>query len=447
MKHDTNYTIVGGGLAGALMACYLGKAGHEVNVYERRPDLRGGKAPAGKSINLAISERGIAALRRIGLAERVLDRAVPMRGRMIHSPEGRLSFQPYSKNPNDAINSVSRGGLNAILLEKADSYPNVTLHYEHKCIDVDLDAAKAQFEVGTKGELVTAEGDVIVGADGAFSAVRAKMQHLDRFDFRQDYLRHGYKELVIPPGEHGTHRIEKNALHIWPRRSYMMIALPNEDGSFTCTLFWPFDGPHSFAAVEANGNALGYFKTHFQDAVPVMPTLAEDYARNPTNSLVTVRCGPWNYKDKAVLVGDAAHAVVPFYGQGMNAAFGDCIALDECLAAGGADRADALAEYYRQRKTHIDALADLAIGNFVEMRDHAGSPGFRFKKWRERTLHTLLPGWYTPLYNMISFSQVPYGDALKRARRQDRIVRWVCGAAALIVAVVVLWILLTRFIG
>lgn len=433
------FTVVGGGLAGALMACYLGRAGHEVDVYERRPDLRRGDIPAGKSINLAISVRGIAALDEVGLARQVLDMAIPMRGRMIHAPSGALTFQPYSKDPSDAINSVSRGGLNAVLLDAAERYPTVRLHFAHKCVDIDLDAPAATFQRDGSADPITVRADVIIGADGAFSAVRARMQRLDRFDYRQDYLQHGYKELTIPPGPGGTHIMEKHALHIWPRRSYMMIALPNIDGSYTCTLFWPFEGPTSFAALSRDHDVLAFFRTHFPDAVEIMPALVEDYRRNPVSSLVTVRSGPWCYRDKVVLVGDACHAVVPFYGQGMNAAFGDCKVLNHALTRHPSDRARALRDYYTRRKVHVDTLADLAIANFLEMRDRTGSRRFRIAKKTEQLLHRLLGRSYIPLYNMVSFSQIPYADALARARRQLWVVRAVAGALVVLLTLAVIW--------
>src|SRR5688572_24251165 len=423
--------IVGAGLAGSLMACYLARAGWRVSVYERRPDPRAAGYVGGRSINLALSARGLAGLRGVGLDEVVLaNDAIRMPGRMIHplpeatkrrsdeatkgpEPEGdsesvppslRRSaaaslpptiFQPYSKDPADAINSVSRGGLNLTLLEAADGHESVSLHFEHACVDVDLEAPAALFETPGAGTL-RVEADLIIGADGAFSAVRARLQKTDRFNYSQSYLEHGYKELHIPAGSaeggvmsdesqsapSGTHHsplttrhfaLDPHALHIWPRGGSMMIALPNRDGSFTCTLVWPFTGPHSFENLRTKDDVLAFFREQYSDAVPFMPTLAEDYFRNPTSSLVTVRCWPWQHGGNVVLIGDAAHAIVPFYGQGMNAAFEDCLVLAECLvtqasrllpdeserrqdACVTAEQREALERYQSLRKPDADAI-------------------------------------------------------------------------------------------
>ncbi len=450
-----NFTIIGAGLGGAVMANYLARAGYRVGVYEKRPDPRTGNVARGRSINLALSTRGIHALSEIGVLDEVMREAIPMHGRMIHDLSGRLTFQPYGKE-NQAINSVSRGGLNQILIEAAERYPNVSVHFNQRCEDVDLDCATVTIIHNETGERTTVKGDVVIGADGAFSAVRAKMQRLDRFDYSQDYLEHGYKELTIPPAEGGGWRMEKNALHIWPRRSYMMIALPNADGSYTVTCFWPFSGPNGFDNLKTEADVIRYFQAHFPDAVPLMPTLGRDYFENPTSSLVTVRCGPWHYKDKVVLLGDAAHAVVPFYGQGMNAAFEDCTVLNECLmedgSGGGAskdsptsgpDWTGVFEEYYELRKENADALADLAIENFIEMRDRTGSRAFLIKKKAEKALHKLLPDWYLPLYSMVTFTRIPYAAAVRRARAQHRTLKRV---AITMAAVLILQIfLMLRF--
>ncbi|MCH7994738.1 MAG: FAD-dependent monooxygenase, partial [Planctomycetes bacterium] len=379
-----HFVIVGGGLGGALMANYLGRAGFETDVYEMRGDIRKHGAVGGRSINLALSHRGICALQRVGLADDVMKTAVAMPGRMIHGLDSSPVFQPYGTRRDQAIHSVSRGGLNALLLEAAEHYPTVRLHFERKCTDVDLDSGEVKLLDTATGDSTTVRGDIVVSADGAFSAVRSPMQKLDRFDYRQDYLAHGYKELTIPPGENGSFRLEKHALHIWPRRSFMMIALPNEDGSYTCTLFWPFEGPVSFDSVSTKERLLQVFETHYPDAVGHMPTLVEDYFENPVGSLATIRCGPWYYRDKVVLLGDAAHAVVPFYGQGMNASFEDVLVLDECMQRHKPDWQRAFEAYYEARKNDVDALADLAISNFVEMRDHTGSRKFLLRKKKER---------------------------------------------------------------
>ncbi|MHC4767102.1 MAG: FAD-dependent oxidoreductase [Planctomycetota bacterium] len=437
----TRIAIVGAGLAGGLLACLLAEAGYEISVYERRPDPRKQGFVGGRSINLALSARGIHALQRAGLAEAVLADAIPMRGRMIHSPAGGLSFQPYSKSPSDAINSVSRGGLNLALVRGAERYDNVHYHFEHRCVEVDLDAPSVRLETGA-GETITVETDVVIGCDGAFSVVRGQMQREDRFNYSQTYLEHGYKELTVPPTRDGEYALAPNALHIWPRGGSMMIALPNPDRSFTCTLFWPFAGANSFAAVQTDEDVRRFFEAHFPDAVPLMPTLAEDYQRNPIGSLVTVRCAPWFHGDKVVLVGDAAHAIVPFYGQGINAGFEGVVALAECLRQQPSDRQGAFEAYFRQRKVNTDAIADLAVANFLEMRDRVASPAFRLKKKTQRVLHRVLPGVYTPLYNMVTFTRIPYAEARRRAERAEAVLRvagWIVLIAVLLFVLGVLW--------
>ncbi len=436
MSGDSKFVIVGGGLGGALMAVYLGRAGYDVEVHELRADLRTSEVAGGRSINLALSHRGLCALERVGLAGEVLRMAIPMRGRMIHALDGHLAYQPYGKDRSQAIHSVSRAGLNIVLLNAAEKFPNVRLFFQHKCRRVDPDTGAVDLEDVSTGKAIRVEGRVIVSADGAFSAVRRALQKMDRFDFSQSYLAHGYKELTIPAGSDGGFALEKHALHIWPRGTFMMIALPNYDGSFTVTLFWPFDGPNSFGAIRTREALCAFFERTFSDAVPLMPTLAEDYFANPTGSLVTIRSAPWHVEDRVVLLGDAAHAIVPFYGQGMNAAFEDVLVLDECMARHRDDRRRAFAEFFALRKEHTDALADLAVANFVEMRDHTGTRMFRFKKKAEKWLHKLFPRWYIPLYTLVTFTRTPYADAQRRARRQNHAV--VATAAVLLIAALVI---------
>jgi kynurenine 3-monooxygenase len=435
----TKFTLIGSGLAGGLLAAYFGRRGYEVELYERRADPRAGNFVGGRSINLALSTRGIHALEQLGIADEVLRHAIPMPGRMIHDKTGNLHFAPYDRDPNKHINSIGRAALNTTVIEAAQRYPNVRVMFNHLCTDVDLDGPVAHLVDTEKGQLtLEARGDAIIGVDGAFSAVRQSMQkRLNGFEYDESYLAHGYKELTIPPGPDGSWRMEKNALHIWPRKSFMMIALPNPDGSFTCTLFWEFAGPRSFETTRTDDDVRRFFDEEFPDAVPLMPSLLEDFRENPTGSLVTIRCAPWSYKDKVALVGDAAHAVVPFYGQGMNAAFEDCVVLDECLAEFPDNRERAFAEYFSRRKANADALADLAVHNFIEMRDKTASKTFRAKKKLDHALEGLLPGVYLPLYTMDTFTRIPYARAAKRARRQDWIVYAGLIAAVVIVALVV----------
>ncbi len=443
----TKFTLIGSGLAGGVLAAFLGKRGYDVDLYERRADPRAGNFVGGRSINLALSTRGIHALQQLGIADEVLRHAIPMRGRMIHDKSGSLHFAPYDRDPKNYINSIGRAALNTTVIEAAQRYPNVRVHFNHLCTDVDLDSATAQLLNSSASQPlnsstpqpVVSSGDAVIGVDGAFSAVRQSMQkQLAEFDYDESYLAHGYKELTIPPAADGSWRMEKEALHIWPRKSFMMIALPNPDGSFTCTLFWEFKGPRSFESTKTDDEVRRFFDEEFPDAVPLMPALLDDFKNNPTGSLVTIRCAPWYYKDRVALVGDAAHAVVPFYGQGMNAAFEDCVVLDECLAEFPDNRERAFAEYFSRRKENADALAALAVHNFIEMRDKTASKTFRAKKKLDHFLEGLLPGTYLPLYAMVTFTRIPYAEAARRARLQNRIVYGSLAFLVLIAALVII---------
>ncbi len=417
------FILIGSGLAGGVLGACLGRRGYDVDLYERRADPREGNIVGGRSINLALSTRGIHALEQLGLANEVLKHAIPMRGRMIHEKSGALHFSPYDRDPSKFINSIGRAALNTTVIGAAQSYSNVQVHFNHRCTDVDLDSATAQLLNTSTSQLLSASAESIIGVDGAFSAVRQSMQlKIDNFQYDESYLAHGYKELTIPPASDGSWQMEKNALHIWPRKSFMMIALPNPDASFTCTLFWEFKGPRSFESAKTDDDVRRFFDEEFPDAVPLMPRLVEEFRNNPTGSLVTIRCAPWYYKDKVALIGDAAHAVVPFYGQGMNAAFEDCVVLDECLAEFPQDRQRAFAEYFTRRKENTDALARLAVENFIEMRDKTASRAFRAKKKLDHLLEGLLPGCYLPLYRMVTFTRMPYSAAASRARLQDTLV-------------------------
>lgn len=415
---DTHIAIAGAGLVGALLAIQLGRREYKVTLCERRPDPRANGFIGGRSINLALSCRGITALERVGLADRVLTDAIRMPGRMLHDEAGSLTFQAYSSNPEDAIHSVSRGGLNITLLEALAEYDNVEMLFEHRCIGADLDAPAIEVETD-KGEPKRIEADYVIGCDGAFSAVRARMQVQNRFSYSQHYLDHGYKELTIPPAVdcgvdpalYDGFAMDPNALHIWPRGHYMMIALPNADRTFTCTLFWPYEGSESFDEVSSEGDILPFFEKHFPDAVPLMPTLAEDYIKNPIGSLVTVRCSPWHMLGKTVLLGDAAHAIVPFYGQGMNSGFEDCRVLGELIDEHEGNLEEVFFQFSNSRIPNADAIADLALDNFIEMRDSVANPMFLLRKRIEHALHSIDAERYMPLYNLVSFSNRPYAEA------------------------------------
>jgi kynurenine 3-monooxygenase len=359
------------------------------------------------------------------LAEDVLQAAIPMRGRMMHARTGALSFQPYGKDDSESIHSVSRADLNLSLINAAARYDTVRLFFGKKCVGVDLQNVTLELGDEVSHSASQVAGGIIIGADGAYSAVRGQMQKQERFNYQQDYLSHGYKELTIPPGPAGSFRMEKHALHIWPRHSFMMIALPNLDGSFTCTLFYPFEGPSSFAALQSEDDVLRFFDEQFPDALSLMPTLVPDFLKNPTGSLVTIRCSPWHVGGRMVLLGDACHAVVPFLGQGMNAAFEDCTVLSRCLKLYRPRWEQAFAAYQHSRKADVDTLAVLCVDNFIEMRDRVGSRAFLLKKRWQNLLHKLFPKWYLPLYTLVTFTRTPYADALKRARWQDRTVHGV----------------------
>jgi kynurenine 3-monooxygenase len=435
-------TIVGCGLGGTLMACYLARAGYRVDLYEKRPDPRAAAQERGRSINLALSVRGIHALRDIGLADEVLKAGILMRGRMIHSATGALTFQPYGKDDNEALYSVSRAGLNLALVEAAARYDTVRLFFARRCTGIDVHTAAVELIDDDSHEVSRVPAELVIGADGAYSGIRAQMQKQERFNYSQDYLSHGYKELTIPAGPAGAFRMEKHALHIWPRGNFMMIALPNQDGSFTVTLFWPYDGPNSFAALKTPDEIRGFFERQFPDAVPLLPNLTDEFLHNPTGALVTIRCHPWHVGGRVVLLGDACHAVVPFLGQGMNAAFEDCTVLSQCLERQAPDWEAAFRDYEAQRRQNTDALADLCVANFVEMRDKVGSKRFVLQKKLAILLHALLPRWYLPLYTMIEFTRIPYAQAVRRARWQNRLVGAVIGAFLL--AVLVLFGLLVK---
>jgi len=406
-------TIVGVGLVGCLLTCFLARRGHEVTLYERRPDPRRQGADRGRSINLAISERGLDALRRLGLDQGVLKDAIPMPGRMMHAAGGALTFQPYSAGRRHAINSIGRADLNRHLLDAATALPGVRVRFGRRLTRLDERSGRLEFETGPPE---TAR--VVIGADGAHSAVRGRLQALPGVSFSQDYLDYGYKELTIPAAG-GAHALEPGALHIWPRGSSMMIALPNPDGSFTCTLFWPHE---AITALDTSRKIRTYFAAHYPDAFELMPDLVAAYRANPTGHLVTTRCDPWHVTTGAVtvgLIGDAAHAIVPFYGQGANCGFEDCVELDRCLDETGDDFAGALALFER-RRADTDVIARLALANFVEMRDKVGSRLFLAGKRLEHALERVLPGWYVSRYELVSFSTTPYAEVERRVARQRR---------------------------
>ena len=412
-----NITILGAGLVGSLLAIILKKRGHEVALYERRPDMRSASMSAGKSINLAMSARGWKALELAGLRSEMESLAIPMYGRYLHQADGQTAFQPYSRN-NEAIYSVSRGELNKKLITLAEK-EGVTIYFEHRCLQVDVADNRLHFLHNGNEQIVQA--DILFGADGAHSALRNSYTHMDRVNSSQMYLEYGYKELAIVPGENGAWMMEKNALHIWPRGKYMMIALPNTDGTFTCTMFMPFEGEVSFAKLKTKEDVTALFDKQFADAKALMPGLLDDFFTNPTSSLITTHIFPWHYKDKSALIGDAAHAIVPFYGQGMNAGFEDCTVMSGLLEKHGADWEKILKEYDALRKPNGDAVAQLALNNFTEMRDKVADPMFLERKKIEKELGKRYPDQFVSVYEMVSFSHTPYNTAIQCIQAQDRL--------------------------
>ncbi len=408
---------MGAGLVGSLMAIYLRKRGCEVSIYERRSDMRKAKVAAGRSINLALSSRGWKPLKEVGLESAINEMIIPMTGRVMHDESGNLTFQPYGKD-GQAINSISRGGLNKLLIEKAEA-AGVTVHFDHKCIGVDHEHSVVSLE--HNGKQLEIEADVIIGTDGAYSAIRQAFQKTDRFNFNQQFIDHGYKELMIPAGKAGSFSIEKNALHIWPRGNYMLIALPNTDGSFTCTLFFPFEGERSFDTLKTDEEIMNFFNEIFPDAVDLMPTLLSDYKENPTSSLLTIKCFPW-VKNKTLIIGDASHAIVPFYGQGMNSGFEDCRVLNDMLDEHDDDWDKVLPLYQISRKPDADAILDLALQNFIEMRDLVADDFFLTRKKIEAKLYEQFPEKWVPLYSMVTFHEdIRYSEAIERGRQQKEI--------------------------
>jgi kynurenine 3-monooxygenase len=412
--------VVGAGLVGALWAVFLARRGYNVKVFERRPDMRAAGYRGGRSINLAMSERGWKAVEKAGIREKIEKVAIAMPGRMMHSTQSELTFQPYGKD-GEAIYSVSRGGLNLELLHIADSFPNVTFYFEHQCVNVDLDQPFITFEDTRTGAQTTLECPLIFAADGAFSAVRYALQRSDRFNYRQFYLDHGYKELTILPDANGKHQLEPGALHIWPRGNFMLIALPNADGSFTCTLFLPFEGSVSFEKIKSDEDIETFFQQYFPDAKALIPTLVHDFRQNPTSSLVTVQCDPWQWQGRMLLLGDSAHAIVPFYGQGMNAGFEDCTILDAMCDAMEEDWAKIIPAFAKQRVQDGNAIAALAQRNFIEMRDLVGDPKFLLRKKIAADLHAKFPNDFLPVYSMVTFSNTPYHVALQEDDAQNEL--------------------------
>lgn len=425
-KHmkQQNILIIGAGLCGSLLALRLGQRGYNVTVYEMRPDLRKTDISAGRSINLAFSDRGNKAMKLVGIEDKVKALCIPMNGRMLHDKEGNTFLSNYSGRDHEYINSISRGELNGLLLTEAEKHDNVRIHFNKKCKSVDFEHTTARFrDYETKDEFVE-DADCIIATDGAGSALR-RSYYLERkflFSFSQDYLTHGYKELSILPTESGDYKTYKNALHIWPRGDFMVIALPNLDGSFTVTLFLSFDqGKYNFNNLTTPEIVTEFFQKEFPDALELMPNLVEDFFDNPTAPLGTVKCSPWHYKGNTLLMGDSAHAIVPFYGQGMNASFEDVVEFDAVLDQHEGNWETIFSEYEKTRKKDTDAIADLAIDNFHEMKDHVGQAIFQEKRKIEMALEREFPEDYSSKYSLVTFNEhIGYREAMLKGRAQDK---------------------------
>ncbi len=417
--------IIGAGLVGSLLSIYLSKRGYTVKIFERRSDMRKTDMVAGRSINLALSDRGIKALEEVGLMDDIRKICIPMHGRFMHNADGTTAYQPYGKE-GQFINSVSRGELNCKLMDLAEQH-GVEIHFNQKCEHIDWNKNEILLQDAINFNPSTLNFQLLFGSDGAYSAARLthQLQH-DRFQYSQYFIDFGYKELNIPAGENGTFLLEKHALHIWPRGNYMMIALPNMDGSFTCTLFFPFDGEVSFASLDTKEKVKTFFEKTFSDALPLMPTLESDFFNNPTSSLVTVKCYPWIRIEKFALIGDAAHAMVPFFGQGMNCGFEDCAVLNSLISKHEEDWTKILAEYQQLRKPDGDAICDLALNNFVEMRDKVADPRFLLQKKIEAAFSKKYPDKWIPAYAQVTFSpHIRYSEALINGQKQEAIMQQV----------------------
>jgi len=426
-KIKTDITIVGAGLCGALLATRLAERGHNIVMLEKRRDLRWADISAGRSINLALSDRGLRALSAVGLDDEARLISIPMHGRMIHGVDGSLRHSPYSGRKEDYINSISRSSLNALLLDQADRYDTVEIYFETQTTTIDIENRVVRAE-SSQGEQIEISSDCIIGADGAGSQTRQALEALlgDEFSSSSEFLSSGYKELHIPPTSDGGFRIEKHALHIWPRGSFMIIALPNLDGSFTVTLFWPYEGEHGFDKIKNEEAVLSVFREHFPDLPEHLPDLTTDYFNNPTGKLGTLKCEPWYFQDRVCLIGDACHPIVPFYGQGMNAAFEDTVVFMEAYDNSPSDWGRVFENFSKIRKIDTDAIADLALDNFYEMQDHVDDPAFIMKRSVEMRLEQELENYYSK-YGLVTFREdLPYSVAMKQGRRQDELLLELC---------------------
>ncbi|MDE2091847.1 MAG: FAD-dependent monooxygenase [Gammaproteobacteria bacterium] len=419
MQTKKQITLIGAGLAGSLLAIFLARRGFQVTVYERQPDMRHHEIPAGRSINLALAQRGIRPLKEAGVFEQVSRLLTPMRGRMLHDEHGHTTLTPYGRRPTEVIHSISRPGLNRLLMDAAEA-AGARFLFQQRCIDMDFENSKLTFS-DQAGEQYSIKARTVIATDGGGSALRQAMVQRLGVKVVEDILPHGYKELTIPAATGGRHRMEREALHIWPRGGYMLIALPNLDGSFTVTLFLPMEGDASFAALDTPAAVLAFFEKNFADALKLLPVLASEFFAHPTGLMGTVHCQRWHVKGGVLLLGDAAHAIVPFHGQGMNCAFEDCLILDQCLDKHGDDWERLFSEFEIQRRPDTEAIAEMALENYVEMRDSVRDPRFQLQKKLGFLLEEHHPGLFVPRYSMVMFHHLPYSEVRRRGAIQQAI--------------------------
>lgn len=424
MQKSKNIAVIGSGLVGSLLALFLRKRGHEVMVFDRRPDVRKVEF-SGRSINLAMSNRGWEALKKVGIKDEIRKLALPLDKRALHLNNKPLYFQKYGKD-GEAIYSISRGILNRKMIDLAEA-AGVTFKFEEKVWDIELAEARIYTGESEKGEWKEYKFDIVFGADGAFSRVRHKMQRQSRFNYSQEFIDVGYKELTITANEDGTHKLDNSSFHIWPRGEFMLIAMPNLNGSFTCTLFMPFEGAISFENIKTKAQAEQFFSTYFPDIKDDISNLTRDFFNHPTSAMVTMKCFPWTYWDKIALVGDSAHAIVPFYGQGMNAGFEDISVLDDLMLQYGDNWEKIFREYQNSRKPNADAIAELSYRNFIEMSSKTADPGFLLRKKIENHFAEKYPDKWIPLYSRVTFSDKPYAEALSIGEDQRGVMDKVMG--------------------
>lgn len=421
---EKTVAIVGAGPGGTLMAIYLARLGFKVEVYERRGDMRYEEVEHGRSINLTLAARGLSALEKVGLLETILPITIPLKGRMIHALDGAQRFQPYGKNDQEVIYSIQRNELNMALLNSVETFPNVRVFFHRRCINLDRETKTLYLLNERSQETFSVTADLIIGADGAFSTIRQHLLRFQKTDYQQEFLDWGYKQLTIPPGPDASFLLRADTLHDWPRGDAMMLAIPNHDGCFTCTCVLAFQGEGSFQTLKTEMDVHAFFKRLFPDVIPLIPDLAEQFLHNPTCDFVTIHTNPWYYKDAIVLIGDACHAVYPFYGQGMNAAFEDCQILNACIARHPDNLEEAFASYQQTRLRNTNVLAKLSRQNFDELRDKVRSPWLVAHKKTIVALNRLFPRTWVPLYTLMTHTTIPYAEALERYQKQNRAAKW-----------------------